>query len=438
MDLIGKLGYDGRGWSTGLNTAVGEAKHAAEKIDGFFSKPFAGGLVGGALSGLGFGSIDQAIEHIVHRATEIKDLSEQLGISTDEVQKFEHATSAAGLSFGTFTRGLVAIGNGRKEAAEGNEDLRKTFAKFGVELNDLQNPLLRDIDLFQKLAGTARGMELDSAGRKELRELLGGRGGDKLVGVFEKLEHVHVTPISEDDLKNIDEATKAVERLGKELEAIGAKPIAGIAGGFNKGGVGGLLDAYLTAITLPQQLELEVIRRAAIANAPELRPGEMSALTDHASRSRRRALVDTGTGENGPVGEGKPLYKDLAAEKKMEEYGAAIGKRNEAALKLHWEMLNPLERRLLIESQISDMIERRNLLPNESTEAVNLETAILEKRLQLHQMMPRVSFSAHTDSLARIGGLTTNGAAEQTFQDELLRQARRTADNTDPKHEWSF
>jgi hypothetical protein len=88
---------------------------------------------GGAAAFLGTKGV-QAIE-------EVKDLAEQTGLTTSEVQKLTKAAHSSGLEFGNFQTALSAGTATRKEAVESSEKLRKVYEALGITVKDLNNPL---------------------------------------------------------------------------------------------------------------------------------------------------------------------------------------------------------------------------------------------------------------------------------------------------------
>ena len=152
-----------------INSLPPAVQGVAQNILGFLPELGAGAGAAGVVLGA-----KAIVDTSAQEAGEIKDKSEQTGLNTTEVQALGKAARKTGLDFNDFASALGNIDSQRRAAAEGNEEMRATFARFGVTLDDLQNPQLRHIDLLNKVA--AAGKNASAADRVALRDLLGRRG----------------------------------------------------------------------------------------------------------------------------------------------------------------------------------------------------------------------------------------------------------------------
>lgn len=218
--IIAKVGMDATGFESGAKRVEGVAKHMGEEVAAEFK-----GMLAGAF---GAAAIEEGIRSVVEYAVHIKEMADQTGISTEEVQRLGYAAKATGLQFEDFQTALSKMGGARKEAAEKNDELLKSFERFGVSLADLQNPALRNIDLMHKISEAMRGMTLSAGDRDALREFF-GRSGDKLAESIGKLDEFKDRPIiSENDIVAIDRLEKAIGRLTTTSKVAAAGPVAAI------------------------------------------------------------------------------------------------------------------------------------------------------------------------------------------------------------------
>ncbi len=226
----GELSLDGSGWAKTLRTAEGQVQTFGQQTLGALKGQIAGAFSIGAIIGF--------TKSIVDAATKIKDMSEQFGISTDEVQKFGRAAEHIGLTIDDVGAAIGRLGKARKEAAQGNTGLQEMFKGLGVSYSDLQNPSLRNLDLLQKMAEAMRGLTLNSSQREDLRELF-GRGGDKLAALFDTLSTMKpIEIISKEQIEAIDKASKDLSDMWKTLQAMAAKPISAAARSITETGAG--------------------------------------------------------------------------------------------------------------------------------------------------------------------------------------------------------
>lgn len=201
--------------------ALAKAKHAASF--GGRLKEAATDVSRDVLSGFGAplgiaaaaGAMIEGYKSALEYASGLKDSAEQAGLTTMEVQKLGKAARSTGLSFDDFGQALSQLDVHRREAAEGNEEMQAVFHRFGVSLEDLNNPALRHIDLLKKI--TAGTKEMDSATRLQLRDLL-GRRGDKLGAALEMVPGIKEdTLISDAAIQRLDEAEKRLAAIGSEM-----------------------------------------------------------------------------------------------------------------------------------------------------------------------------------------------------------------------------
>lgn len=258
VSLTAKLGLDGTQFQQGLQKARQQMQS--------FGSGFGGGLAGGAIA--------QAIRKIVGEVGRIKDLSEQFGVTTDEVQKLDAAAKMSGQTFEDVGTKLERLGSARKAAGEGSEDARRNFERFGITLGDINNPAMRDIDLMQKMAAAIKGMNLTAADSQALREMF-GRGGSKIATVFADLDGVKFQPISPEAIRSIDDAAKKLERLKMELTAIGATALGQATGGSGwMAAIKAFMSPGLTIGKIAGQ-RLDEMVNPATANNPRARSAEM-------------------------------------------------------------------------------------------------------------------------------------------------------------------
>jgi hypothetical protein len=89
------------------------------------------GAIGGAVIGVGIlaGAMTSA-------AAEIRTLSQLTGLSTDQVQKWQDAASAAGVKADVFTEAIRKLQDRAKDAARGNLEAAQSFRDLGVNAAD--------------------------------------------------------------------------------------------------------------------------------------------------------------------------------------------------------------------------------------------------------------------------------------------------------------
>ncbi|MEI6872853.1 MAG: hypothetical protein WCL08_11275 [Verrucomicrobiota bacterium] len=152
------------------------------------------------------------IEKIQSAQVEIGKLSRQYGITTDEVQKLQKASSRLGLEFGDIAPILERIQKARAKAAQGGdigEHLADNFNKLGVSDKDIVSAKSA-VDILKEIGSSAskNGSSLDVQNAQF--ELL-GKHATVIKNIAQKLATLGPIKLFSED--NIHEAEDAERRL---------------------------------------------------------------------------------------------------------------------------------------------------------------------------------------------------------------------------------
>lgn len=152
----------------------------------------------------------------ISATNQLKDLSEQFGITTDEVQQLKKIGSeVGGLGFEGIGQGLIKLGQAREKASTSDDKLLATFNKYGITLAQLQNPQLRNIDLMKQMA---KAMDnLSASDRADFTELF-GKQGQKIIETIRAINAAGpIDVISEDAINRLDDATERLQEIKRLL-----------------------------------------------------------------------------------------------------------------------------------------------------------------------------------------------------------------------------
>jgi hypothetical protein len=230
LKLVAQLALDGRGFRSGMREATAASDRFASHLGSSVKNKVA--------AAFGTAAISAYVKSVASAAMHTKDVAEQYRISTDEVQELGNSARRTGLDVNEMTAALEKSGDARKSAAEGNTELRQAWARFGVTLQDLQNPLMRDLDLMKKVGEAAKGMSIGAVESAALRDLFGSRRGGRIAAALQDFgggRKPGDAIISNDDIERIDQAAKKLEMLWLRLKSIGAGPIADVIGQAERG-----------------------------------------------------------------------------------------------------------------------------------------------------------------------------------------------------------
>jgi hypothetical protein len=147
---------------------------------------------------------------------EIKDMSELLEISTDEVQRLQKAAESSGQSFKVVVSAFQRIEQMKAQALTGDERASRIFGMLGI------NPESSSMEIMQKAVKSSGGSAKQSAAAFEL---LGRKVGNLRLVIDEMNQMKDAKIISEGDIEAMDSNVKKFEAAWKEFMIAGA-PIA--------------------------------------------------------------------------------------------------------------------------------------------------------------------------------------------------------------------
>lgn len=146
------------------------------------------------------------VRSVSQMAERWKDLSEQTGLSTDAVQKYDFAFKKVGLTAEAAAQAFDVLTDKRREALESGGTAEMMFRKFGISEDELRS-LNTGAALFERMA---KGRRASNQGDRELfAEAFGAKRGGKLLASAAALEEGGPPSLmSEGDLKALDQAAK--------------------------------------------------------------------------------------------------------------------------------------------------------------------------------------------------------------------------------------
>lgn len=219
LRLIAQLSLDGSKFKAGLKESQSMAKG--------WSKEMSSSIKGELAAVFGAGALLNYAKNTLAQVAALKDEAEQAQVTTAEYQRLGIAAEEAGLKEGDWMQAQQRFNNTRKEAVESSQALRDTFAKYGMTLDDLQNPQLKFIDFIAKANTALENMTPEQKARAsaELFEML-GKVGPKLQGFFKELEkHKDDKIVGDESIANVEKADKAIAKLGRTLKILFADNI---------------------------------------------------------------------------------------------------------------------------------------------------------------------------------------------------------------------
>ena len=198
FSLIAKLGLDGAAYETGL-------KKASSLTDKFRNS--ISGQLGAALSVAAVGAF---ASKVVQTADAIGDLSEQLNISTDDVQRLQILANQTGVSFEAMAKSITAVSQERLKAVEEGGKARDYFKALGISVAELNDKSISNIDLITRMGKAHQNSGNSAQTQAAMIEILGVKAF-KAAGALTKINDLG--PIDLISKEQIDALGKLADRL---------------------------------------------------------------------------------------------------------------------------------------------------------------------------------------------------------------------------------
>jgi|DEB19_MinimDraft_3_1074340.scaffolds.fasta_scaffold00105_22 hypothetical protein len=198
FSLIAKLGLDGAAYETGL-------KKASSLTDKFRNS--ISGQLGAALSVAAVGAF---ASKVVQTADAIGDLSEQLNISTDDVQRLQILANQTGVSFEAMAKSITAVSQERLKAVEEGGKARDYFKALGISVAELNDKSISNIDLITRMGKAHQNSGNSAQTQAAMIEILGVKAF-KAAGALTKINELG--PIDLISKEQIDALGKLADRL---------------------------------------------------------------------------------------------------------------------------------------------------------------------------------------------------------------------------------
>jgi hypothetical protein len=138
LSMLVKLGIDSTQFETGIKRAQG----LGEK----FGTSFKGAVASKLGAALSVAAVAAFTKNVIESADKIQDLSEQLNLTTDEIQRLQILAGETGVTFDKFGSVLAKFEQIRLKATSGDQDALKTLQALGFTTEQLYDIQLTTID----------------------------------------------------------------------------------------------------------------------------------------------------------------------------------------------------------------------------------------------------------------------------------------------------
>ena len=267
IDNFGKEADDG---GDAIEKAGKKAKGSgddAEKGESGWSKlgkglQKAGELAAKAAAALGTAAIGAATGiaamtvKAAQSADDINTLAKQTGLSTEQIQKFQYASSIIDVDLDTLTGSMAKLTRNMSTAQKGTGAAAEAFAALGISIVDSNGELRNNQDVFnetltalEKMTNEtqrdAYAMAIFGKSAQDLNPLIEG-GAEQLALLGEEAEKAGII-LSQDSLDNINLLTDALDRFKGTASGAGSLFSTAFAGPMAEGL--NMLTGYMTQMT---------------------------------------------------------------------------------------------------------------------------------------------------------------------------------------------
>jgi hypothetical protein len=163
-------------------SAVDQTRAAFQSVQGNISRLTGSlrGIAGPLAAAFSVGAITSFSKSLIDAADRLKDLSEETGISAEQLSKFGNAAQLNGSSAEQFQAAIVKFSNSVAEAGAGTQAQIDAFNSLGVSIKDVNGNLRPTIEIFKDVANRYQ-QTADGAGKLAITQDLFGKANTKLI-----------------------------------------------------------------------------------------------------------------------------------------------------------------------------------------------------------------------------------------------------------------
>lgn len=412
LNLIAKLGYDGKAFHSGLNAADSHAKK--------FSKDFKSQLAGAFT----FGAAAVQIRNTIEYASKVNDYAAAIGVSTDRLQEMNYAATLNGATLDDMARAMKNVAEARREALQNPAgEKAQSFRQFGID-SDILRSTKDPSDLFYRLSDAVQGVNMDMDSTPLLLELIGSKGAIVIPAMKEGFAEAGKALRDMNGLLE-NETIQALDKVGDQIDKtmLGLKrPVAefvlfwlraldviqtGIQLAFNKAVSTSELIAYNITRRIPGYGDVAQRHKVSFeASESEIEriKNEFLDRYDPAKKAKTKGISGLDDGFDSPAAKNREGIRAAERLRDLKKENADLTEQIAMKEMTSGERLNYLmQKRLLITNAIKQAqiqaIFSDMRIPIEELKNINLKN-----ELDISSAENAIKNKPASDSLAQIGG----------------------------------
>lgn len=169
------LSADSAAFVKGMTRAERQAKQSGTVIQRSLNGIKAG--IAGLAAGITLGALTAVAKRALDYASSLGEVSQQLGVTTRDLQVFRYAATQTGVSQEQMDKGLQRLTKSIGDAAAGSKPLKAAFKEIGIEVDDLRR---NDTGAIFRMMADGLSKVESSADRAAIETAIFGRAGQNL------------------------------------------------------------------------------------------------------------------------------------------------------------------------------------------------------------------------------------------------------------------
>jgi hypothetical protein len=218
LSILFKIGVDATKFETDLKRVQGLGEKFGNSFKSAITSKLGQALTVGAV--LGFS------KSVMDAADQVKDLSEQLNITTNDVQRLQILSSETGITFDQFAKILEKTAKARIEATSGDETQIRRMKALGASMSDLTDDQIQNIDLTLRLTKAHKESGQSAETTTAITELYGLKLRAAAVALADFENTANRDLISEKTIADLSKSNDLLDEQYRRLKAISSPSIA--------------------------------------------------------------------------------------------------------------------------------------------------------------------------------------------------------------------
>lgn len=208
--------------STSFESGVKRSQSAIYGLESSVSSALKGKLA----AAFSVAAVSAFAHSVVEAADHIGDLAEQMGITTDEVQKLQIVSSKTGIEISAMAQTFLKVGEFRKKIAENDASALQTARALGLDTKMLADMSNDNLTASVGISEAYKKTEQSARNQGDLVEIAGAKAV-KVLSVLNEMHSLgHVNLISERDIKAISDFKDAMDESKRNLMVAGSPIMA--------------------------------------------------------------------------------------------------------------------------------------------------------------------------------------------------------------------